>query len=146
MSDRYRPPGRRDLETAIRRIEESAFVVLVDRFDESMVVAEHFLGPFWPGLKLHYHEQNVTRPVRYGFDERERRFRERCGDDVYAMLEQRNELDDELCRAVGTELDRRIALVPSFASKLADFRARCGALGRDAIAEHGDAARAARTG
>jgi hypothetical protein len=133
MSDRYRTPGRRDLETAIRRIEESAFVVLVDRFDESMVVAEYFLGPFWPGLRLHYREQNVTRPVRYPIDEREQRFRERCGDEVYAMLRRHNELDEELWRAAGTELDRRIALVPSFASKLTDFRARCGALAPDGL-------------
>jgi hypothetical protein len=147
MRDRYRTPGRRDLETAVRRVEESGFVVLVDRFDESMVVAEYFLGPSWPGLKFHYDDaRNTTRPVRYHMDERKQRFRERCGEDVYAMLEHHNELDEELCRAAGTELDRRISLVPSFASKLADFRARCAALGRNPHAEHDGASRPARAG
>ncbi|HEY0383943.1 MAG TPA: hypothetical protein VGC72_17250 [Candidatus Elarobacter sp.] len=131
MRDRYRPAGDRELRTAVRRVEESGFLVLVDRFDESMVVAEYLLRGSFPGLLLHYAPQNTSRAVRYSTDEREQRLRKRCGDDVYAMLKARNRLDEALCDAAAAELDRRITFVPAFASRLNEFRARCAALVRD---------------
>jgi hypothetical protein len=125
MRTQSRPPGRLELERAVRRISDSSMVVVVDRFDESMVVAEHVLAGTWPGLRLHYEAQNTTREVRYSVEERERRFRRQCGDETYALVKRCNELDEELWRAAGAELDRRIALIPSFAARLAAFRARC---------------------
>lgn len=122
-----RPPGRRDSERAMRRVADSSMVVVVDRFDESMVVAEQILAGTWPGLQLHYEAQNTAREVRYSVEEREERFRERCGEETYVLIKRCNELDEALWRAASSELDRRIARIPSFPARLEAFRARCGA-------------------
>jgi hypothetical protein len=123
-----RAPGQRDAARAIRRIADSSMVVVVDRFDESMVVAEYRLAGTWPGLQLHYQAHNTARALRYSVDEREDRFREQCGEEVYALVRRCNEHDEALWRAAGAELDRRIALIPSFAARLDAFRARCEAV------------------
>ena len=125
MLQRCRPPNRDDLILAVGRIRTSPFIVLVERFDESMVVAEYFLKRAWPELQLHYQALNTLRIGWASAEERERHFRERCGDELYDALARRNELDTELWHAAAAELARRIALVPSFASRLAEFRARC---------------------
>ncbi|HEX3463967.1 MAG TPA: hypothetical protein VHS78_07970 [Candidatus Elarobacter sp.] len=123
-----RPAGRRDLERAIARMRASSFVAVVDRFDESMVVAEYFVRPSWPGLQLHYRPANTTRELSYDLAERERRLRAELGEPTYALLKRLCELDAELVAAAREELDRRIALIPGFELRLQAFRHRCAAL------------------
>ncbi|HEX3549306.1 MAG TPA: hypothetical protein VHT53_02975 [Candidatus Elarobacter sp.] len=120
-----RPAGPIDLERAIERTRRSSFLVIADRFDESMVVAEYFLCRSSPELRLHYRAENVTRPLETPLDERRREIRAEVGESTYALLQRISELDEALLTAARAELDRRIALVPGFALRLQAFRRRC---------------------
>lgn len=123
-----RPPGQADLERAIARVRASSFLVVVDRFDESMVAAEFFLRLSWPGLRLHYRPENTTRGLDHDLAERRRQTRAELGEATYALVNRLGALDEALVAAARAELDRRIALIPLFDLRLQSFRRRCAAL------------------
>lgn len=132
-----RPPDDDDCEWAKRIMRKLAMPGVVSRFDESLAVAEYFLQPAFPGLRLHYSRQNVSRPKAATTTEREREIREGLGETLYQEVTRVNELDAGLVRATEQEVERRAALVPSFEKRVADLRGRCAALGVVRLAEAG---------
>lgn len=123
-----RPPDSADLGRAIQLIQKAALPGLVDRFDESLVAAEYFLKPAFPNLRLHHRPQNISRSTATTLSERHRQLRKQCGSALFRQLQKANELDYRLYRATHRELERRISSVPTFSSRLAEFRSRCSAL------------------
>jgi hypothetical protein len=122
-----RPLDEADLARAIDSLRRMAVPGLVNMFDESLVAAEHFLGPAFPSLRLHYLAQNVSRPVR-NLDRRLEELRILWGPDVYQELLRLNRLDLELCAYAENEIKRRFLLVPNPRERLIEFRARCAGL------------------
>lgn len=127
-----RPADARDLERASGVIREMAFPGLVELFDESLVVAEHFLRPAFPALRLEYVAQNVGPAARVKKPESREYWEGLWGDDVYGLLQRMNEMDLELVRRARWEIARRLERVPRAAEKLADLRARCARLAEGA--------------
>jgi len=123
-----RPADARDLERASGTIHEMAFPGLVEMFDESLVVAEHFLRPAFPALRLEYVAQNVGPAARGKKPESPEYWEGLWGEDVYGLLQRMNEMDLELVRRARWEVARRLERVPRAADKLADLRARCARL------------------
>ena len=123
-----RPMDDADLARAIETMRQMAVPGLVKLFDESLVAAEHFLGPAFPRLRLHYVAQNVTRPSTRSFDQRLEELRVLWGSDVYQELIRLNRLDLELCGYAENEIRRRFALVPNPEARLQEFRSRCSGL------------------
>jgi hypothetical protein len=119
-----RPPDMEDLQRAIRVTQKCAIPGVVDRFDESLAVAEYFLKPAFPKLCLHYRPHNVSRSPATRLASRLSRLRAQCGTTLFRQLQRVNELDYRLYLAATRELDRRIALVPSFSTRLHDLRSR----------------------
>ena len=122
-----RPPDSEDLDRAVRTIQKCAMPGLVDRFDESLTVAEYFLKPAFPNLHLHHRPHNVGRSTSMPISERHRRLRAQCGAALFRQQRQANELDRRLYVAARRELERRVASTPSFSLRLAEFRRRCSA-------------------
>jgi hypothetical protein len=122
---RFRVLAEDDLLTAERTVRRSAAVAVTHRMDESLVVAEYFLGPAFPGLRLHSPPLNVTRPIVTDLAARERAVRDEIGEDTYGRLERANEYDLRLLATAEAELDRRLAVVPNLQRRLEDYRARC---------------------
>ena len=122
-----RPLDEADLARAIESLRRMAVPGLVSMFDESLVVAEHFLGPAFPSLRLHYVAQNVSRPLR-NLDQRLAELQALWGADVYDELLRLNRLDLELCAYAENEIQRRFCLVPNPPERLMEFRARCSGL------------------
>ncbi len=122
-----KPPDSEDLDRAVRVIQKCALPGLVDRFDESLTVAEYFLKPAFPDLRLHHRPHNVSRSMSMPLSERHRRLRKHCGPALFRQLRNANELDRRLYVAARRELGRRIGLTPSFSSRLEEFRRRCSA-------------------
>jgi hypothetical protein len=118
-----RPLDDTDLSRAKEVLRQMALPGLVAMFDESLVAAEHFLGPAFPRLRLHYVAQNVTRPSR-NLEE----LKIIWGNDIYQELSRLNCLDLELCRYAEDEIRRRFSLVPKSEERLMEFRARCSGL------------------
>ncbi len=122
-----RPLDEADLALAIETLRRMAVPGLIALFDESLVAAEHFLSPAFPGLRLHYVAQNVSRPVR-NLDQRLEELRTLWGADLYQELLRLNRLDLELCAYAENEIHRRFSLVPGPQDRLMEFRARCSVL------------------
>jgi len=120
-----RPADADDLQRAVRVVQKCALPGLVDRFDESLTAAEYFWKPAFPALQLHHRPHNVSRSTSIPLTERHRRLRAQCGTALFRQVRRANELDQRLYTAARRELERRIGSVPSFSSRLADFRRRC---------------------
>ncbi len=101
------------LDVAIERLEEAfAFVGIVERFDESLVLLRRMLN--WRGC--YYVASNVTK--------RRRRTQELQSAEL-ELLNEHNELDCELYRHAKSLLERRVADAgASFARELAQFSVR----------------------
>lgn len=123
-----RPLDETDLSRAKERLRQMAVPGLVGMFDESLVAAEHFLGPAFPRVRLHNVAQNVTRPSIRNFNDRLEELRAIWGFDVYDELLRLNHLDLELCEYAENEIGRRFRLVPNSEERLLEFRGRCARL------------------
>lgn len=123
--DYFFPPSQSQLLTAIDRMREIKFLGIVDRFDESMVVAEFFLKPVFRSLDLSYVAQNESRNRTPGLKDRLHEMRSLCGKDLWNELCKRNELDLKLWELANQELDRRLSFVPELEQKMYNFRERC---------------------
>jgi len=123
-----RPADERDLERATAVIREMAVPGLVEMFDESLVVAEHFLRPAFPNLRLEYIPQNVSQATPVAPAESREYWEGLWGKELYQRLLRMNEMDRELVRRAKREILRRLDLVPRAAGKLADLRSRCARL------------------
>jgi len=123
-----RPADARDLDHASAVIREMAVPGLVEMFDESMVVAEYFLRPAFPLLRLDYVPQNLGDSGQRAKPESREYWEGLWGQDLYALLQRMNEMDLELVRRAKREVLRRLERIPQAADKLADLRSRCARL------------------
>jgi hypothetical protein len=119
------------LRRGINHLAQISCVGVVDRYDESMVIFEDRLAPYFPGIDLAYLRQNVTsdRPQPQSLQERVHSVIERLGDlapDVMAA----NSYDMALYRMANQKLDEALAELPDRDARLADFRSRCAGLKR----------------
>jgi len=115
----------RHLATAWERLRGCAVAGVVERFDESLVAAEWILKPFHPALDMAYRPQNVTPGRLRSREERIASGRREIGRALFDRIETLNDLDLELYHLANEELDRRIALIPDFETRLEAFRERC---------------------
>lgn len=123
-----RPGNERDLEVAIGILGDMAIPGLVDMFEQSLVGAEYFLRPAFPGLRLEYSPQNVSASSSAIKLRPANAWRDLWGADLYEQLLRMNALDLELVRRARIEILGRLDRVPRPAERLADFRLRCSRL------------------
>jgi hypothetical protein len=130
-----RPANERDLDRAVQVFGEMSVPGIVEMFDESLVAAEYFLKPAFPGLRLHHSPENVSRPNRNLQADLERTLVDLWGADVYSDLLRLNRLDLELFRQAKIENQRRLFLMPSLQERLTEFQARYAPLRKRASAD-----------
>lgn len=97
---------------------------VVDAFDESLMVAEYSLHPYFPRLRLHYCPQNVTNSREMPFSHRLDLIRSSCGERLYGRLVEANRFDMELWRQARLELRCRLDARPQHEQWLREFRLR----------------------
>jgi hypothetical protein len=114
-----------DLHKAWDRYRTFSLCAPVERYDEAMVVLEFFNSPVYlpRGLDMAYIRQNVSE-VLAG----EQNLRKTLGEGNYDWLAGVQVFDQRLWNLADAELNRRVALVPDFAQRLADFKERCRSL------------------
>ena len=127
-----RPANQRDLDRACQIFCDMAVPGLVDMFRESLVAAEYFLAPAFPGIRLQQIPQNVSNKSRRrqtnGAQTLEDELNDLWGADLYADIARLNQFDLELYQRAQSEIRRRLFLVPGLDERLADFDSRCAAL------------------
>ena len=132
-----RPADEQDLKCARAVIRDMALPGIVEMFDESLLVAEYFLRPTFPSVRLEYVPQNVSHPGRPSPVESPEYWEDFWGRDLYDQLLRLNRMDLELLAQTNQELLRRLDRVPRAAEGLADFRWRCARLAAVSAASEG---------
>lgn len=121
-----RKPAPQVMPQTIERMRSVEILGVVERFDETMVLAEEHLRPFFPNIDMAYVPANVTQKSNRSLHtDRHDEFREILGDEVFENIQGRCALDFELLAEANREMDRRIAAVEHFELKLEKFRNRC---------------------
>jgi hypothetical protein len=105
-------PDQRDFAVALERVLDTAFLGVVDRFEQSLRAGRHFLDPVFPALDCGFIPANVSGGMQGSVAARRRKLREACGRSVYRELVRLNALDCELVRRARAEVRRRSASVP----------------------------------
>jgi hypothetical protein len=123
------PAGDEHLAQAKEAVTDLKVLGVVERLNESLVTAEHFLRVTFPVLDLSYvsHDTHAEREIDLG-ERLGERMQDVCGANFYDRLRLCNELDEELWEWAHQELDRRLAYVPDATERLRRFRARCSQL------------------
>lgn len=114
---------------ALAKIASSAFVGVVERYDESMVVLEEQLRSIFPDIDLSYVRQNVSVSPSVG-QAGERIVAEVMSElgDLQKQVIDENSFDLALYQSGSAALQSRIEGMENFALKLANFRQRCARL------------------
>jgi hypothetical protein len=118
----------RDLAIAKEYLSHWPIVGVVERVDESLVLAEERLRPHFESIDLSYIRQNVTPDRKDDLSSRLEGGRAELGEQLFDELVRRNSLDLELHTFANQELDRRLKDIESLEKKLCDFRERCNRL------------------
>ncbi|HZU25611.1 MAG TPA: sulfotransferase family 2 domain-containing protein [Bryobacteraceae bacterium] len=113
-----------DARAAGSLVREISIIGTVEQFDESLMLAEYTLQPWFPDLRLHYAPQNVTNSQTMSFDERLAFIRARCGETLWRQLLDANALDVALWNEASAELRRRVEARPDHEHWLREFRSR----------------------
>jgi hypothetical protein len=106
------PRGIGDLEVATRRMLDTSFLGVVDRYNESLVAGQHGLSVVFPGLNCVQAPVNDSASPGMTFEQRQDHFRKSCDAGVYAELLRLNAMDFELLRRARDEVRRRFERVP----------------------------------
>jgi hypothetical protein len=124
-----RPANEHDLERATQIFRNMAIPGLVELFDESLVAAEYFLQPAFPGIRFDCTPHNVSREARPGQPARlhklENDLVDLWGANLHADVMRLNEFDLKLYQRAQSEIRRRLFLIPGLDDKLVNFQARC---------------------
>lgn len=112
------PRGIGDLDVAARRMLDTSFLGVVDRYNESLVAGQHGLSALFPGLNCVQAPVNDSATPGLTFEQRQEQFRESCAAGVYAELLRLNEMDLELLRRAREEVRRRFELAPDREERL----------------------------
>ena len=117
--------NEKDFEIAINRMKSSLIIGVVDRMDESLVIAESFLKQEFPEINLAYVKQNVSKERKGTMTERLKQSEEELGKNLMERLEKCNKLDMKLYHSANEEIDKRKKEIQNFDRKMQDFEKRC---------------------
>ena len=117
--------SEKDLEIAINRMKSSSIIGVVDRMDESLVIAESFLKQEFPKINLAYVKQNVSKERKGTMIERLKHSEDNLGTDLKNRLIEYNKLDMKLYHSTNKEMDKRKKKIQDFERKIQDFERRC---------------------
>lgn len=120
-----RPLNEDDLTVAIKRLQETQLLGLVEMYDASMVLFEEILRPYFPDIDLAYAIQNKTRNRAHSLKERIKNIFEQIDLETMDSLLIENHLDIKLYDYARNLLKERIDKIPDFSGKLSSFIKRC---------------------
>lgn len=112
-----------NLVTAKNNVTKCPIIGVVDKMDNSLVLAEEILRTNFPSIDLSYVKQNVTREGN--LEEKIKHETKKIGIDLIKKLESSNKKDLDLYYHSVMELEKRIKNIDNFEEKLENFQLRC---------------------
>ncbi len=125
--------GQDDLRVAINRMKSSSIVGIVDRMDESLVIAENLLKKQFPKIDLAYIRQNVSKERKGTIEEKLKQGEEKIGLKLMNELIDHNNLDMKLYQTTNEEMNKRKKEIKNFEELMEDFKRRCMELNTDEV-------------
>ncbi len=123
--DRGSPPATsEDLRQAESCVNSCRNIGILEVFDESMVLFEENLKPFFPKLDLSYIIQNAQQKPQTQ-QQRMASLKMRIGKELFEILLAKNAYDLKLYENTKKIFFQRIEEIDNFSKKLYNFRARC---------------------
>jgi len=113
-----------DLNIAVERLKSCLVIGVVDRLDESLVVAEEILRKDFPEIDLSYIKRNVSKDRKNNLQERLDYAESQVDKSLWDDLIKHNELDLKLYEVANKELDDRIKKIEKFEQKIHEFKNR----------------------
>ncbi len=114
-----------DYKIALQRMKEIKMMGIVERFDESLLVAEEYLRKYFPNIDLSYKSQNISSERKGNLQERIKDDFKRLDKDTIDEIFEKNNYDLMLYEKAKDELNSRIQRIENFEKKLNDFKKRC---------------------
>jgi len=114
-----------DLPKAIDDVKNCFIVGIVDRMDESLVLAEESLKSHFDNIDLSYIKQNVSPGREQTLKKRLDTTKSIIGEQLFKQAEENNSEDFQLYNASNAELDKRLKTIDNLKKKLIDFQTRC---------------------
>jgi len=114
-----------DFKIAIQRIKQSKIIGIVDRFDESLVLAEEILKEYFLTIDLSYIKQNVSENREGDLKTKLEEGKNKLEKQVWENLLDENKFDLELYEKTKEELDIRLGKIKKLDSKISNFKNRC---------------------
>lgn len=119
------PAEDTDYDPAVNWMKSSPILGVVERLDESLVLAEEYLRHYFEDIDLSYVKQNVSSDRKGNLEQRLEESRLQIGEELMTSLNDFNKLDQMLHVKANEELDIRLKNVENFDEKMSDFIARC---------------------
>lgn len=119
--------GKHYLFRAYRTIKKCTVLGIVERMDDSLVLAEEILQNYFPEIDLAYVAQNI-RTRNPSLEKRIEEGKDEIGETLMNKLITINKWDFSLYKYANNELNLRIANINNFYQKLNDFKKRCNEL------------------
>lgn len=114
-----------DLEIAKNVLREIFIFGVVDRLDESLIVAEERLRTYFTDIDLSYIKKNVSTERSRHLEERIEEAHRAIGDDLMNRLEEENSQDMRLYEFSNKLLNEKIGAIEEFDEKMENFKSRC---------------------
>ncbi len=109
----------------------------MDYYDESMVLYEEAIRPYYPDIDLSYIKDNVTLVGEKGLEQRVNSILQSLTLEIIDVLYASNHWDLMLYLEAKSIITKRMANIPDFTDKLNDFYQRCLALRNGGIRQGG---------
>ena len=113
-----------DFNLALTRIRNCPILGVVDRLDESLVVAEEFLKKYFSNIDLSYSPRNISDEKKKDLNNKLKESRSQVSSKLWDKLMSENELDLKLYSNAINELETRIQKIDNFAEKVTNFKKR----------------------
>ena len=114
-----------EYKLAADRVTGCELLGVVDMFDESMVLFEEYLRPYFPEIDLSYTPQNISSGRASDLSVRVCKVLEELEADVIDFVFLKNYYDLKLYMHAVEVLKKKIKDIPDFSKRLVDFRKRC---------------------
>jgi len=122
-----------DLQLALDRMKKCTIIGVVDRLDESLILAEECLRPIFKNIDFSYVKQNISEDRKEDLSQRIDDGKSKIGQSLMERLEEHNRLDMQLYSAANDELNFHLKNIEHFNQKLSDFKQRCEKMYRDSF-------------
>ena len=110
---------------SLAMLSKTPLLVIVERYDESMVLLEHNLKKHFPGIDLSYLRQNETVGRETELAKRIESVSEQLGPELTAEFREQNHWDMKLYESSLAIHAERLGSLENFDGLMSDFQARC---------------------